>query len=102
MKRTYVTHSVVALALSLLIVADLCSLILVLVFAHLSSAFLAPFVAHLLPTLNALQERNGCELVKIVANAGDAVIFHGHLFHHAVFGSDHERFRPVLACHYVP
>ena len=47
-------------------------------------------------------ERNGCQLDKVVARAGDAVIFHGHLFHHAVFGNDPERFRQVLACHYIP
>ena len=42
-------------------------------------------------------EANGCELVKIVANAGDAVIFDGHVFHHAVFpeNGDRERFRQV-------
>ena len=40
--------------------------------------------------------------IRPTAQAGDAVIFHGHLFHHAVFGQDSERFRPVLACHYIP
>jgi phytanoyl-CoA hydroxylase len=59
---------------------------------------LAPLVAEIYEE----NERNGCELIKVVAEAGDAVIFHGHLFHHAVFGQDSERFRPVLACHYVP
>eukprot|EP01052_Picozoa_sp_SAG31_P055186 SAG31_NODE_15099_length_771_cov_0.959821_1_plen_190_part_10 len=49
--------------------------------------------------------KNSCELVKVVASAGDAVIFHGHLIHHAVFGTRpgaDQRFRPVLACDYIP
>jgi ectoine hydroxylase-related dioxygenase (phytanoyl-CoA dioxygenase family) len=63
-------------------------------------AILGPLVKE----IYAENEANGCELVKIVANAGDILIFDGHVFHHAVYpeSGDKEGFRQVLACHYVP
>lgn len=62
------------------------------------SNILGPLVTE----IYAENERSGCKLEKVVAHAGDVVIFHGHLFHQAVFGNDPDRFRQVLACHYIP